>query len=109
MLIAVWHHDDVFRGWPSVSPLLGHLGAKEDRLVQTQPPKRGVERGDLRRPRRRSLGVRGGVSVNHKIFCVYIADDEATIGEHAASGPFPCLAPTASAQRRTPTTADLMA
>ena len=46
---------------------------------------------------------------DEKLYCVYIADDEATIAEHAAAGPFPC---DAAGRVRTiidPTTAEVAA
>ena len=42
-----------------------------------------------------------------KLFCVYIADDEAAVHEHAASGGFPCTAVHRVTTIIDPTTADL--
>lgn len=41
-----------------------------------------------------------------KLFCVYIADDEAAIREHAASGGFPCDAARRVVTMIDPTTAE---
>ena len=42
-----------------------------------------------------------------KLFCVYIADDEAAVKEHAATGGFPCNAVRRVATIIDPTTAEL--
>jgi hypothetical protein len=44
-----------------------------------------------------------------KLYCVYIADDEATIAEHAAAGPFPCDAARRVRAIIDPTTAEVAA
>jgi hypothetical protein len=44
-----------------------------------------------------------------KLFCVYIADDEATIAEHAECGPFPCDATSRVRATIDPTIAELVA
>jgi hypothetical protein len=44
-----------------------------------------------------------------KLYCVYIADDEATIAEHAAAGPFPCDSARRVHTIIDPTTAELAA
>ena len=41
-----------------------------------------------------------------KLFCVYIADDEATVEEHAQAGGFPCTAVRRVAASIDPTTAE---
>ena len=41
-----------------------------------------------------------------KLFCVYIADDEAAVREHATSGGFPCNAVHRVATMIDPTTAE---
>ena len=42
-----------------------------------------------------------------KLFCVYIADDEAAVREHATAGGFPCNAVRHVATTIDPTTAEL--
>lgn len=42
-----------------------------------------------------------------KLFCVYVADDEATVREHAAGGGFPCDAVHRVATIIDPTTAEM--
>ncbi len=44
-----------------------------------------------------------------KLFCVYIADDEAAVREHAQSGGFPCDAVNRVRTIIDPTTAEVMA
>ena len=44
-----------------------------------------------------------------KLYCIYIADDEATIGEHAAAGPFPCDAAQRVLAIIDPSTAEVVA
>ena len=41
-----------------------------------------------------------------KLFCVYVADDEATVREHATAGGFPCDAVRRVATTIDPTTAE---
>ena len=42
-----------------------------------------------------------------KLYCVYIADDEATIAEHAAAGGFPCDGANRVSTIIDPTTAEV--
>ena len=44
-----------------------------------------------------------------KLFCVYIADDEAAVREHAEAGGFPCNAVNRVRTSIDPTTAELVA
>lgn len=88
-------------------------------VIERELPGAGsLSEGDLQGISQKSVDVLDGMAgraqwlqtfvTDDKLFCVYIADDEAAVREHAEAGGFPCNAVRRVHTTIDPTTAELV-